>query len=821
MDKILVDKMDGNEVDKDVKNVEVDKDDKVKKQDEVKKQKDVNEVDEVDKGKKIMNRQNTNFMYELFNWLKELKIESEWDFLTYYQYLTKYFYTKIDIGTRGMLIYYTMGMGKTILAVAIAMALSEYDPILLSSVSLHENFINTIKQFIKMKTKNDPSFKLGTMDDSDLNKWILKKFKFVTLKASNMMNQLSLAANNLDKLNEEIAIDIKNDMKANKKTSRVNEFTEQKFDDPFDGEMNIDSKLKELISLDSLDGKLLIVDEAHNLFRSITNGSKNGIILYDLIMKSKNMKILFLTGTPIAKDPFELVPCFNMLGGYYDQEDKQDAARNERLVLPERYNDFYKYFVDEKTNLVKNKSKFQNRIVGLVSYVSHTSHIGERSNIDLKTVDIKSIEFPKENPLIIRYVNMDDTQYVAYLLARETEKKEALKKSKYMPLHIDPLTIPGRGSSSTFRIRSRQISNFWMKGLDFKKNVVNDVSPELTESPKFKQMLLDTNKEEGIGMVFSQLLHMCGLESYAKYLQHNGWSQFDIKNQAKRNLTLVNGGEKSNEKADDKNPTKDPRVKSYAFISGDMDQYTREEIRKILISPNNMNGEIISLILISQAGAEGLDLKNIRYIQFIEPPWTKSYFEQVKFRGIRGNSHIMLPPEKRNVNVYLYLSVRPKQLEVIFQKEKKIRGEKVVDSTTEYTPQHFHSDFEDTTDVVIWNNSSRIDITIKDFESTIQNASIECFINGGEHCHMCNPTSQELFVWNIKNDLFNKDPCVALKEIKKKLNKIIINNTDYYWEPNTESVFKYSVYYFDKKINNYKRMPESDILFMTVVENIK
>jgi len=772
-----------------------------------------------------MNRQNTNFMYELFNWLKELKIENEWDFLTYYQYLTKYFYTKIDIGTRGMLIYYTMGMGKTILAVAIAMALSEYDPILLSSVSLHENFINTIKQFIKMKTKNDPSFKLGTMNDSDLNKWILKKFKFVTLKASNMMNQLSLAANNLDKLNEEISIDIKNDMKANvKENFKSSKNKQQDYEDPFDEEF--DNKLKELVSLDSLDGKLLIVDEAHNLFRSITNGSKNGIILYDLIMKSKNMKILFLTGTPIAKDPFELVPCFNMLGGYYDQEDKQDAARNERLVLPERYNDFYKYFVDEKTNLVKNKSKFQNRIVGLVSYVSHTSHIGERSNIDLKTVDIKSIEFPKENPLIIRYVNMDDTQYVAYLLARETEKKEALKKSKYMPLHIDPLTIPGRGSSSTFRIRSRQISNFWMKGLDFKKNTVDDVDAELSESPKFKQMLFDTNKEEGIGMVFSQLLHMCGLESYAKYLQYNGWSQFDIKNQAKRNLTLVNGGEKNGEKKTIEKTvemkTKDPRVKSYAFISGDIDQYTREEIRKILISPNNMNGEIISLILISQAGAEGLDLKNIRYIQFIEPPWTKSYFEQVKFRGIRGNSHIMLPPEKRNVNVYLYLAVRPKQLEVIFQKEKKVRDDKVVDSSpTEYSPKHFHSDYEDTTDVVIWNNSSRIDITIKDFESTIQNASIECFINGGEHCHMCNPTSQELFVWNIKNDLFNKDPCVALKEIKKKLNKIVINDTNYYWEPNTESVFKYSVYYFDKKINNYKRMPENDIMFMTVVDSIK
>jgi hypothetical protein len=58
-----------------------------------------------------------------------------------------------------------------------------------------------------------------------------------------------------------------------------------------------------------------IVDEAHNLFNAITNGAKNALALYDLIMETRNIRLIFMSGTPIINDPFELVPCFNMIRG--------------------------------------------------------------------------------------------------------------------------------------------------------------------------------------------------------------------------------------------------------------------------------------------------------------------------------------------------------------------------------------------------------------------------------------------------------------------------------------------------------------------------
>lgn len=722
----------------------------------------------------ILNRNNTNFLYELFNTLKTLKPTQPYDFLTYYQYLTHEYFTKMSTGTRGLLIYHTMGMGKTLLAVAIAMTTigiddvnSEnnnniFDPIILSSLSLHSNFIKDIKFYIKLRTTNDPTFKLGILPDDELTKWINKKFKFVTLKASNMLKQLSHAAT---------------------------------FDDVLD--MDLDNKLNDLLNLETIDGKLLIVDEAHNLFRAITNGSKNAIRLYELIMKSTNIRLLFLTGTPIAKNPFELVPAFNMLGGYYKGND-------ENNLLPEKYTDFIKYFVDENTNSIKNKNKFQNRIQGMVSYISHTSNIGLRSDM---TVDNKNInvniddnkndnkntkqtypeigDFPTELSLIIRPTYMTDKQYMAYVLAREKEKNESSKLQKFEKMQTDPMMIPGKGATSTYRIRSRQISNYYAEGITHSMPI-NTIPLDKTTSPKFEAMLKDINASPGITMIFSQLLQMSGLSVFARYLLHEGFNKY--------------GNEKINNITNKKS-------KTFAFISGDMSNEERERVRAILNSPKNAHGEIISIILISEAGAEGLDLKNIRTVLFMEPQWTDLKFNQVKFRAIRKGSHDLLLPEERNVQIILYLALAPKSIATV----------------TEQTLIEYRSDkkplpLDATTDVVIWINSKRNDKLINSFTEALQEVSIECYVNGYNNCRMCNPTNTTLFEWNLRRDMSQGDPCNQLEKKSRALNKIIINTNTYYWEPNDKSPFKFSIYYYDTIINSYKQMTEDDIRFLEIIE---
>jgi hypothetical protein len=68
----------------------------------------------------------------------------------------------------------------------------------------------------------------------------------------------------------------------------------------------------------------------------------------------------------------------------------------------------------------------------------------------------------------------------------------------------------------------------------------------------------------------------------------------------------------------------------------------------------DISGEIIKVVLISQAGSEGLDFKAIRQIHIMEPWYNVNRIEQIIGRGVRNFSHKDLPFENRNVQIFLY-----------------------------------------------------------------------------------------------------------------------------------------------------------------------
>jgi len=59
----------------------------------------------------------------------------------------------------------------------------------------------------------------------------------------------------------------------------------------------------------------------------------------------------------------------------------------------------------------------------------------------------------------------------------------------------------------------------------------------------------------------------------------------------------------------------------------------------------------------TSAGAEGLDLKNIRQVLIMEPHWNEVKIKQVIGRAIRRDSHKDLPKDERNVDVFRFLSI--------------------------------------------------------------------------------------------------------------------------------------------------------------------
>jgi SNF2 family DNA or RNA helicase len=91
----------------------------------------------------------------------------------------------------------------------------------------------------------------------------------------------------------------------------------------------------------------------------------------------------------------------------------------------------------------------------------------------------------------------------------------------------------------------------------------------------------------------------------------------------------------------------------------------KDSIRNQMIKDYNENK--LKALLISSAGAEGLDLKGTRLVQLMEPHFNNEKIKQVIGRAARYKSHEGLPKNKQKVKVQNYLSsLNPTFLDRLF-----------------------------------------------------------------------------------------------------------------------------------------------------------
>ena len=75
---------------------------------------------------------------------------------------------------------------------------------------------------------------------------------------------------------------------------------------------------------------------------------------------------------------------------------------------------------------------------------------------------------------------------------------------------------------------------------------------------------------------------------------------------------------------------------------------------RLVTDVSNKHGEHIRVVLISEAGSEGLDFKYIRQVHILDPWYNMNRIDQVIGRAVRHKSHCALPLEQRNVEIYMH-----------------------------------------------------------------------------------------------------------------------------------------------------------------------
>jgi len=121
--------------------------------------------------------------------------------------------------------------------------------------------------------------------------------------------------------------------------------------------------------------------------------------------------------------------------------------------------------------------------------------------------------------------------------------------------------------------------------------------------------------------------------------------------------------------------------------------------------------------MITQSGAEGISLANVRQVHIMEPYWNYVRLDQVKGRAIRICSHMDLPVDERNVDIFTY---------VMKFSERQLK-ERLVDETI------VNIDSGDTTDQSIF----RLLMSKKHLSDSIldvmKKSAVDCELNSTEN----------------------------------------------------------------------------------------
>jgi hypothetical protein len=458
-------------------------------------------------------------------------------------------------------------------------------------------------------------------------------------------------------------------------------------------------------------------------------------------------------------------------------------------LFPSDYQQFNNYFIDYDTNKIKNEKVFAERISGLVSY--YHGIYDESSELFPRATDhvIKCVMSPFQqsgyNEVRKKEIgserNSQNNKGIALVLEHTTKpenpkdhKKEVMIKHKRNnAVQANAWKKPGRkGKISSYRMNSRQRCNFvfpdyikrpknmHLMSAEQKKEAIlttlnslklEDIDPKgnlRIYSEKMYQIVTRILAAKGPVLVYSQFIELEGLGILAKILWHQG---FRLYNSAKQD------------------------VPKFAYFTGKT-KLKHKEILRQFNDPKNFDGSLLKVLFINVVGIEGLNLKGVREIHYMEEYWFEDRFKQVRGRGIRTCSHWHLPEADRHVDVYRYHSVPANREDLI-----AVVGESETTDEYLYTLGRVRGELSDSFLNVLKYAAFDCELNYEHNKSVLPNGCMKCF---GDQS-----LARKLYPPDIKLHLMpgNNYGCIQTKT--KKLKKYNYEGIDYLLDEETQKLY--------------------------------
>ena len=538
-----------------------------------------------------------------------------------FQYLTAH-YLSYRTPYRSLLLYYSVGVGKTCTAITIA-----------ESLLINHNSYEEAKIWVILSGAIEGGFKNQIFD-------AMRMIDFSTI--SNQCTGDTYVK--LSQISKET--DMKTVEKRIKKLikSRYAFFTYEGFANYID----INYHQKGRIAKD----KVIIVDEAHNI-RSGDGGvnDENKRVYNALLSVCKsgiNNRLILLTATPMYNEPTDIYDLFYLL---------LVNDKRERL-----YNDNINIF-NAKNELTEDAKKFISQMASnYISYLRGKNPFNFAIKLSPKLSNIPVLEkvIPyKENGKPIDDIDKDwikkmDNGLVVSEIGKKQEKYLELNADKKIVNNHSPLNIVYDTA-----ISKEGFNNFFMRKQNTEKLIVeyapkykNALSPDKNHlglySGKFLTIANILKNSKGIVIIYSEYI-WAGVLPIAIMLEHMGYTREGTENLLAEPQITTNVSYEGI-----KNPkycilsSSDPEIMGNTTIDGLMSKIN---------NPANINGSLVKVILMTPVAGEGLNFYNIREMHIVDPWYHFNRVDQIIGRDIRNCSHKRLPIEDRNVTVFMHCSV--------------------------------------------------------------------------------------------------------------------------------------------------------------------
>jgi hypothetical protein len=590
-----------------------------------------------------------------------------------------------------LFLYHGLGTGKTCSAISICEEIREYMKLMNTNSKIH----------IIASPNVQENFKLQLFD----------KRKLVKLKNGWSLN--TCAGNRL--LLESNPIN-DNKLTVETITKRMDVLIDKYYS--FKGYNKFSNSVKKDISGNSLvkqkkiinkkySNSLIVIDEVHNIRIDDDNPNKDvAKYLVEIIKYGKNVKLLFLSATPMFHDYKEIIFLVNLMNlndgrplmvhsDVFDKNGNFLMENNENIGIERFLHKTRGYF-----SFVRGENKFSFPYRIYPEFFSLSKSLKSIKYPEKKKDGIEILENPIQH-LDLYVCEMTPYQSMIYdIFIQKYRENKTLNFNVYKnPLKTVNIVYP----PIHFNISKKDNQ---LDLLALKDNIENIELSDLVGSNGLKQCMNYTNqfrqfeyKSECLkhyGPIFNQkhLIHYsCKLSEVVNQIKQSKgvvliYSQFIESGCIPIALALEEMGMQRSNATESTNlfktpptdeidavsllPKKEHQMKSnkpfrgakYTMITGNI-YLSPNNKDEVLAATNetNLYGNDVKVIIISKAGSEGIDFKFIRQIHIIDP-WHNLYRnEQTIGRGVRYCSHSLLPFKERNVEIYTYTSILHKDQE--------------------------------------------------------------------------------------------------------------------------------------------------------------